>query len=104
MSNAGGDESRRERPAEWDRLELAVRRLLDDYQLHRNRADAAEIRVSDLEAALETLSGGGPDPIVLRERIATLEVENRALRERLDRARVEVERIMARLQFLEGQR
>jgi chromosome segregation ATPase len=92
------------RRAEWDRLELAVRRLLEDYQLSRNRASNAERRITELEAALETLAGGGPDPIALRERIVELEAENQELRERLERARQEVERIMARLQFLEGQR
>ncbi len=104
MSNAGGEDLRRGRPAEWDRLELAVRRLMDDYLQHRGRADAAEKRVMDLEATLKALSGGGPDPITLRERIAALETENGTLRERLLRARTEIERIMARLQFLEGQR
>jgi predicted nuclease with TOPRIM domain len=101
VSNAGGEDLRRSRPAAWDRLELSVRRLLDDYQLQRGRADRAEERIAELEAALETLSGGGPDPIVLREQVTALETENRALRERLDRARQEVERIMARLQFLD---
>lgn len=101
-----GDETPRPgvRRAEWDRLELAVRRLLEDYQLSRNRAGNAERRIAELEAALETLAGGGPDPIALRERLVDLEAENQELRERLGRARQEVERIMARLQFLEGQR
>lgn len=104
MSNAGDEGPRRERSTDWDRIELAVRRLLDDYQKYRNRAAAAEARILELEEALRTLSGGGPDPIVLGERISMLEVENTALRDRLRQAHAEVERIIARLQFMEGQR
>lgn len=104
MSNAGDEGPRRGRSTDWDRIELAVRRLLDDYQKHRNRADTAEARILELEEALQTLSGGGPDPIVLGERISKLEIENAALRDRLRQAHAEVERIIARLQFMEGQR
>lgn len=104
MSYAGDEAPRPGHRAEWDRLELAVRRLLEDYQLSRNRAANAERRIGELEAALEALAGGGPDPIALSERIEELEAENLELVERLARARQEVERIMARLQFLEGQR
>jgi hypothetical protein len=77
---------------------------MDDYLSQRSRAVEAEQRVVDLEAALQAISGGGPDPIELRQRIAALEAENRSLRERLARARTEAERIMTRLHFLEGQR
>lgn len=103
MSHAGAEAPSQGHRAEWDRLELAVRRLLEDYQLSRNRALSAERRVGELESALAALAGGGPDPIALRKRIGELEQENGELRERLERARQEVERIMARLEFLEGQ-
>jgi hypothetical protein len=104
VSNAGGEGPDRGRSNEWDRLELAVRRLLDEYQKQRRRAVAAEARIVELESALRDLSGGGPDPLVLGERVSTLEIENGAMRKRLKQAHAEVERIIARLQFMEGQR
>lgn len=91
-------------PPEWDRLELAVRRLLDEYAACRRRAEAAERRVAELEAALRQVNAGVVDPFELRERIAELEAENASLRERLEQARAGVSRIVARLRFLEDDR
>lgn len=102
MSHVGGSGQRPVRPGTWDRLELSVRRLMDDYQVLKARAASAEARSQELEATLASISGDGPDPIELNRRIVELEAENRHLLERLQSARAEIERIMARLQFLEG--
>jgi len=91
-------------PGEWDRLELAVRRLLDEYAACRRRADAAEQRIVELETALHAVAAGAVDPLELRDRVDALEAENRSLRERLERARAGVGRIVARLQFMEDDR
>ncbi len=91
-------------PTEWDTLELAVRRLLDDYQALRRRALAAERRVRELEAALTQLGSGAVDPLALQDRCQQLEVENRALHARLDEAAERVRRLLARTHFLEEER
>jgi predicted RNase H-like nuclease (RuvC/YqgF family) len=91
-------------PAEWDRLELAVRRLLDEHATCRRRAEAAERRAAELEAALQQVTGGAVDPLEMNARIEALEAENRALRERLEQARRAVGRLLARLDFLEADR
>lgn len=101
MYREGVESDRRDRPAGWDRLELAVRRLLDDYDDQVRSRAAAEVRVRELESTIEEISKGELDPIVLRERVDELEAENRELRERLEKARAKIERIMARLDFLE---
>lgn len=101
MSSVGVRPPAPRRPAEWDHLELAVRRLLDDYDRWRSRAQRAEERVRELEATLRDVSDGTLDPVALAERIDALEAENRALRTRLDQARDNIHRILARLQFLE---
>lgn len=103
MSGAGGDR-RVERPIEWDRLELSVRRLLDDYDRWRERARSAERRIGELEAALRDVAGGHLDPIALSARIEELEAENRELLDRLGRARERVVRLVDRLRFLEEER
>lgn len=88
-------------PAEWDELELTVRRLLDQCDGWRKRAAAAERRIEELRSALRSYSEGEIDPMELNERVQRLERENRVLRERLDAARGGVDRIIGRLQFME---
>jgi len=91
-------------PPELDRLELAVRRLLEAQQALRARNDAAETRIAELETAMRGMATGGLDPMALTERVAALEAENRTLRERLATARQVVQRVMGRLQFAEEER
>lgn len=91
-------------PPEWDSLELAVRRLLEAHDALRRRAEDAERRVKELEAALGDVSTGALDPLQLSERASTLERANRDLLERISQANVVVERIAARLNFLEADR
>jgi hypothetical protein len=104
VSNAAGSRGRPVVPAEWDRLELGVRRLLDDQKIWRRRARTAEERVAELEATMRDLSTGALDPSLLSGRIQTLEEENRSLRQRVDLAREAVRRVLGRLQFLEDDR
>lgn len=103
MSDAGV-ERRIARPPEWDRLELSVRRLLDDYDRVRRRARAAEQRAESLEATLRQVTDGVLDPAQMSRRIQILEAENRDLQERLAQARERVGRLVDRLRFLEGER
>ncbi len=91
-------------PTEWDALELAVRRLLDDYQALRRRTAAAEHRIRELEVALAQLGSGAVDPIALQARARELEAENHALQARVDDAAERVRRLLARTHFLEEER
>src|SRR5690606_41499211 len=82
VSSGGPKTARVTAPVEWDRLELAVRRLLDEYAACRRRAEAAERRVVELEAAMHEVGVGAVDPFDLHERIAALDDEDASLRER----------------------
>lgn len=99
-SNTGVD-----RPAnegdEWRRLEAAVRSLLDEHEVLRRRAATTERRIVEIEAALDLLSSGRVDPVELTDQLREAERENRLLTERIDHARLVVDRIQARLHFLE---
>jgi hypothetical protein len=86
---------------EWDWLEMSVRRLLDDHEAWRRRAELAERRVRELESALREVATGKLDPMALAEHARTLEEQNRDLEQRLQQARESVQRIMARLKFAE---
>jgi hypothetical protein len=50
------------------------------------------------------VSSGGLDPVALSERAQTMERENRVLTKKLTQAGETVQRILARLQFLEDDR
>lgn len=91
-------------PPEVDRLELTVRRLMDEHGQWRRRAQRAERRVAELEAALKGVTSGEFDPLALGSQLEAAQRENQALRDRLDQARQTVDRITARLQFLEDER
>ncbi len=91
-------------PTEWDSLELAVRRLLEDYRALRRRTAAAEDRVRELEAALAQLGSGAVDALALQARAEQLEAQNRALQARVDDAAERVRRLLARTHFLEEER
>jgi predicted RNase H-like nuclease (RuvC/YqgF family) len=101
---SSGAEPQHGLPPEWDGLELAVRRLLDEHQSLRRRLAAAERRARELEIAVAQLRAGGLDPVALRQHGEQLEAENRALRARLEEAATRVRRLLARTHFLEEER
>jgi chromosome segregation ATPase len=88
---------------EWDRLELGIRRLLDEHAALQRRARGAERRVKELEAMLADVSGG-LDPAELSAEVERLESRNAELVERLEQARAHVNVILTRLQLLEDDR
>lgn len=101
--SSGAADGRASAP-EWDRLELATRRLLKEHKTYRRRAEKAERRVRDLEGALEGVSQGSIDPVALQTRLRSTQSENRMLRERLQEAEERVRRILSRLEFVEEDR
>ena len=102
--SSGDEVSGRGALAEWDRIERGVRRALDDRDVWRRRAQLAEARVRELEAALRDVSSGNLDPMQLSEQARDLERENRMLLDRLGKARESVDRILTRLNFAEEER
>lgn len=101
MSTTPNGAERSATPQDWERLELAVRRLLDNQDMLRRRAQAAEARVCELEAGIAEVTAGRLDPVQLAQRAEQLERENRALEDRLAQARDAVQRILSRLRFAE---
>lgn len=85
------------------RLERAVSQLLAARDGLERRARVAEARTAEVEALLRRLAGGELDPGALAERVRQLESENEDLLRRIDEAREGVERLLARIRFLEAQ-
>lgn len=86
------------------RLEGVVGRLLDRADRLRERTRAAESRVEDVEELLRRFTKGEEDPSSLLDRVRVHESEARDVRERLELGRGGVERLLARIRFLEDQR
>lgn len=96
----GGGSAKASPPPEWQRLEQAARRLLDEHAAWRRRARDAEKRLQRLEATMRELSVGELDPVAASERAEALERENAELRRRLEQAGERIRRILDRLDFV----
>ncbi len=83
------------------RLDEAVGRMMDELELLRGRVRRAEAQARDAQALLRRFSEGDDDPAQQHDRMMALEEENRELRERLEKGREGIERLLARIRFLE---
>lgn len=96
--------------AAFDRLESAVVRLVHELQDAQRRIDEAEGRVEEVEARnsemvglVERFTENPGDAQEIMGRLTSLEEQNEDLRLRLERGREGVERMIARIRFLENQ-
>ncbi len=101
MSGSGGGEAT-DRQA-LARLERAVGELLDEVDRLRGQSSRSEARVRDLEGLLRRFTKGEDDPARLLARLARVEAENEDLKGRIQEGRDGVERLLARIRFLEDQ-
>ncbi|NNF13609.1 MAG: hypothetical protein HKN72_10305 [Gemmatimonadetes bacterium] len=85
------------------RLEDAVGELLDRLAQTRVRAHAAEQKQAELAELVQRFTGNEHEAEQIMTRLKALETENEDLRSRLERGRKGVERMIARIRFLESQ-
>jgi predicted nuclease with TOPRIM domain len=85
-------------------LDTTVEEAVARLAALRLRAEAAEQRSAELELLLRRFTQDDGAAVRALARLGALERENAQLRERLEQGRVGVERMMARLRFLEDQR
>ena len=85
------------------RLEGAVGRLLDEMEILRARIRREEGRVAEAEALMRKVTRGALDPAELERRVRELDAENADLRARIGEGKEGVERLLARIRFLEDQ-
>jgi predicted RNase H-like nuclease (RuvC/YqgF family) len=85
-------------------LDRAVGASVERMRWLRARAEEAESQASDLQELLRRFTGDPEEAGRLLGRLRALEAENEDLRGRLARGRESVERMLARLRFLEEQR
>jgi predicted nuclease with TOPRIM domain len=89
--------------AAFARLERAVGRLLDRLESATMRAEAAEARAEEMGTIVQRFTGDEGEAGRLLTRLEQLERENADLRGRLERGRDGVDRMLARIRFLENQ-
>ena len=103
MSNPEGKAEQADRQA-LQALETAVGQALERLEEFRARARVAEAQRAELGELLRRFTDDEGEATLLFSRLRALEGENQELRGRLEKGREGVERLLARIRFLEGQR
>lgn len=99
MSNPGGNGARQP----LDELERAVGDMLDRLEWMNERMSLAQEKSEELEELLRRFTSHEVDPGQILSRLKKLEEENSDLRSRVDQGRAGVERLLAKIRFLENQ-
>jgi predicted RNase H-like nuclease (RuvC/YqgF family) len=85
-------------------VDAAVGRAVQRLRDLEARARAADDRAAEIEQLLERMASGDESPVQMKDELDRLQRENADLRQRLDQGREGVERLLARIRFLEEQR
>lgn len=85
-------------------LEKAVGRALERIGTLESGLEVARGRRDEVEELLARMADGEENPADMQERLHLLETENAELRRRLHEGREGVERLLAKIRFLEEQR
>lgn len=86
------------------RLESSVGEVLTRLASAEQRARAAEDQGAELQEVVHRFTKDDGEANLILTRLRHLEEENTDLKERLDKGREGVDRLLARVRFLEGQR
>ena len=98
------DNAPREPAAALDAVEAAVTKAVARIRALEARAQAAEERTTEVEGLLERMASGDESPVQMKDELDRLLAENTDLRDRLEQGREGVERLLAKIRFLEEQR
>lgn len=103
MSNTGGNQGQPERLA-LQELDAAVGGLIEELAATAARASEAEAKSADLEELVKRFTGDDAEATRLLTRLKEIEAENSDLKARFELGRAGVDRLLARIKFLEEQR
>ena len=101
MSNPAGNGARERQPL--DELEGAVGDMLARLTWMSERMALAEEKSEELEELLKRFTGHEVEPAHMVSRLRALEDENADLRSRIEQGREGVQRLLAKIRFLENQ-
>ena len=103
MSNTEVDGGQPERAA-FQELDAAVGELIEELAAMKGRTSEAEAKSAEFEELVQRFTGDDAEAGRLLTRLKDLEGENTDLKERLERGREGVDRLIARIKFLEEHR
>jgi hypothetical protein len=98
-----GDNGGEPEKAAFDALERAVGQALDRLQAMTERVAAAEARSAESDELVKRFTGDEGEAGRILTRLKDLEEENVDLRTRLEQGREGVDRMLAKIRFLENQ-
>lgn len=101
--NGAADSGDRPEDAAFERLERAVEVLVERLEAERLKAETLETKNGELARLVQRFTGNEAEAGELMTRLKGLEGENAELRGRLEAGRAGVERMIARIKFLENQ-
>ncbi len=104
MSNNDSDNVSVTPAAAIKRLRSAVTVAVAEVERLRSEVARMEVQGDELEGMIRGVTSGEHSPREMIDRISILEEENGDLRSRLNQGREGVERLLARIRFLEEQR
>jgi len=102
LSKPGDDEGAPEKQA-FDALERAVAETLERLKAMSARVAAADAKSAELGEVVQRFTGDGDEGGRILTRLKQLEAENVDLKGRLEQGREGVDRMLARIRFLENQ-
>ena len=103
MSDLGDDRGPQPDLEAFTRLDDAVRHAVNRLEALRTRVQEVQAREADMRGLLGQITAGEVDPAEIMSHVRMLEEENEVLRRRLRDGREAVERLLARIRFLEEQ-
>ena len=104
MSNNASEKVKVTPAAAMKRIEAAVVVAVGEVERLRQEVARMEVQGEELEGLIRGVTSGERSPREMIDRIDILEEENRDLRARLKQGREGVERLLARIRFLEEQK
>jgi hypothetical protein len=102
VSNTEGDRDQPERAA-FAELEGIVTTVLDQLLQAKSRADDAEAKSVEMEEIVRRFTGDEGEAGRLLSQLGSLQNENTDLKQRLKTGRAGIDRLLAKIRFLEGQ-
>ena len=103
MSNLEDDRGAQDDLEALTRLDEVVRQAVARLEALRTRVEDVRAREADMRGLLGQITAGELDPAEIMNHVRMLEEENDTLRRRLREGREAVERLLARIRFLEEQ-